>query len=267
MNRFQAIVADIDGTLTEGGNLSTVHPLLKQAIRSARQRGILFSLASGRPFFEQELFHQLLISPDNYKKGEAILYEASHLRLLGTTEVYKLGGLTKEELQEIEDFVRRERLFLEMIPQANNDCYETTTGYVTPTFISEGRTNTELLERTYRKVKPILEQKFSFVNVMMSADAIDIYAMGLTKAKPVQKYSELVGIPLEYIVAIGDSGNDMLMLEAVGNAGGLVIYVGTNPNQERIVRRYACHYISQRKGVLGTVESLNYILKLNSGKK
>ena len=48
----------------------------------------------------------------------------------------------------------------------------------------------------------------------------------------------------------------MAMLELVGNAGGLVIYVGKNPEQEKIVRTYRNHYIPQQRGIIGTVESL-----------
>jgi|SRR3989338_1726938 len=266
MAKIHAILADIDGTLTEGGNIKTADPALKKAIKDVRDSDILFSLASARPWFEQEAFHHLLISPDFYKPGEGISYEASCVRLLGKTECYQLGGLSKEQIKEVEQFASELQLFTEMAHQANNDKYETTTGYVTPTFISEGRTNTELLERTYQKVKPILEEKFPFLDIVMSADAIDINAKGVTKAKPVQKYSEITGIPLENIAAIGDSGNDLPLLDLVGKAGGLAIYVGKKPEQEAAIRQYAHHFIPEQKNVMGTVEGLQYIVRINGGK-
>ena len=160
MTKIQAILADIDGTLTEGGNIKTVDPSLRQAIKEVRDAEVLFSLASARPWFEQIAFHHLLLSPDTYRHGEGISYEASCVRLLGKTECYQLGGLSKEQIREVEQFATEQKLFTEMAHQANNECYETTTGYVTPTFISEGRTNEELLKRTYQKVKPILEERF-----------------------------------------------------------------------------------------------------------
>lgn len=270
---IKAILADIDGTLIEGGNLQTVHPILKETIRKVRNYGILFSLASGRPFFEQEAFHRLLIEPteggkvnpllDVYRAGEGIVYEGSCVRLLGYDEVYQLGGLTREQLREINQFAEEQGLFTEMVPQANNDRYETTTGRVTPTFRSEGRTNTELLERTYHRVKPILEERFPFVEVVMSADAIDINAKGVTKGPPTRKYAEITGIPLEQIAAMGDSGNDMPMLDVVGQAGGLAIYVGRRAEQEEIVRQYAHHFVPNQRGVLGTVEALEYVIQCN----
>src|SRR3989344_2105299 len=104
MTKIQAILADIDGTLTEGGNIKTVDPSLRQAIKEVRDAEVLFSLASARPWFEQVQFHRLLISPDMFERDEGILYEASCVRLLGTTQGYRLGGLTKEQISEVEKF-------------------------------------------------------------------------------------------------------------------------------------------------------------------
>ncbi|MDP3734297.1 MAG: HAD family hydrolase [Nanoarchaeota archaeon] len=266
MAKIQVILADIDGTLTEGGNLTTVNSSLKKSITEVRDSGILFSLASARPWFEQREFHQLLISPYSFKNGEGILYEASCVRLLGSEKSYCLGGLSAEQIREIEQFVVQQKLFTDMVHQANNDRYETTTGYVTLTFISEGKTDVKLLEQTYQRVKPILEEQFPFLEAVMSADAIDVNAKGVTKAKPAQKYSQIIGVPLENIAAIGDSGNDIPMLDLIGKAGGLAIYVGKKTEQEVIVKQYSQHFIPTQKGVMGTVEGLQYIIKFNGRK-
>ncbi len=265
MNNVKVILADIDGTLIEGGNLSNVDPSLKQAIKEVRKAGVLFSLASARPWFEQEPFHASLLSPDSFKVGEGISYEASCVRLLGSADSYRLGGLTREQIEEVELFIAERGLFTEMVHQANNERYETTTGYVTPTFRSEGKTDVKLLEMVYAKAKPILESKFPFSEAVMSADAVDINAKGVTKAKPAQKYAELAGISLANIAAIGDSGNDMPMLDLIGKAGGLAVYVGKKAEQETMVRQYAHHFIPQQKNVLGTVEALEYIFRFNGG--
>jgi len=266
MAKIKAILADIDGTLIEGGNIKRADLALKKATREVRDAGVLFSLASARIYLEQEAFHQLLISPDHYKAGEGISYEASSVRLLGSEQSYRLGGLSAEQILEIEEFVTKMQLFTGMVHQANNHLFETTTGYVTPTFLSEGKTDSELLERTYQRVKPILEERFPFVETVMAIDAIDINAKGVTKALPAQKYAELTGIPLENIAAIGDSGNDLPMLDLIGRAGGLAMYVGKRAEQEAIVRQYAHHFIPNQKGVKGTIEGLQYILNFNGGK-
>lgn len=257
---IRAILADIDGTLTEGGRLDFIDDNVRKAIRDVREEGVFFCLASARPWFEQEPFHHSLIAPDSFMPGEAILYEGSCVRLLGAEQVYQLGGLTRDQIIEIKAFIAREGLLKEMVPQANNDLYETTTGYVTPTFISEGRTDGYLLENNYANVKPILERQFPFVEVVMSADAIDINAKGVTKGPPTIKYAEISGIPLHEMAAIGDSGNDLAMLKAVGDAGGLVVYVGRRLEQEAVARSYAQHFIPAARGPLGTAEALEYII-------
>ncbi len=257
---IQAILTDIDGTLITGGNLNAIDASVKRAVKEAREAEILFSLASARSWQEQEPFHRLLLSPDTYKEGEAILYEASCIRLLGHEESHRLGGLSKTEIEEVERFVREHNLFAEMAQQQHQHYYETATGYVTPTFLSKGKTDVALLERTFHRVQPILEKQFPFLYVGLAADAIDIMAKGVSKALPAQKYAELTGIPLENIAAIGDSGNDMPLFKLIGDAGGLVIYVGVRQEQEEEVRKYKNHFIPKEKGPKGTVEGLKYLL-------
>lgn len=255
MKPIVAIVADIDGTLIEGGNITSADAALQKVVKKVRER-ILFSLGSGRTFREQEVFHQLLIGSDSYIPGEAVLYEGSCLRFLGGSEVYRLGGLTREQITEVELFSTERQLFSNLVPRAGNHTYETSRGYITPTFISEGRTDRELLERTYRIVKPILESRFPFLYVSASADGLDLTAKGVTKANPLRKYAELTGISLDEIAIFGDSGNDMPMLELVGEKGGLPVYVGKNSEQEALVRSYPRYFIPEQRGVKGSIEAL-----------
>ena len=258
MKPIVAIVADIDGTLIEGGNIASADKNLKKAVKRVREK-ILLSLGSGRTFLEQEAFHNLLIAPDHYTPGEAILYEGSCLRFLGGTTVYRLGGLTREQINEVELFAAEQKLFSGLVHRAGNETYETGSGYVTPTFIHEGRTDGELLEGTYKKVRPILEDQFPFLSLSISADGLDLTAKGVTKANPLRRYAELTGISLDEIAVFGDSGNDMPMLELVGKAGGLAVYVGTNPEQETLVRSYPRYLIPEQRGVNGSIKTLQSI--------
>ena len=204
-----------------------------------------------------------MIEPDIPKANEGILYEGSGVRLFSDSIPYTLGGLSKDQLLEIEEYLDHHHLVDGLVHQANNDSYETITGYVTPTFISEGKTDSVLLEQRFQTLKPMVEKVFPHIEVSISADAVDIFAKGLTKARPTIKYSQLTGIPLDKIAAIGDSGNDMPMLEVIGKARGLVIYVGKNSEQIDIIKNYRQHFIPNHKGPSGTMESLEYILRYN----
>jgi len=263
MKQIKSILADADGTLIEGGKFHNFPLELKGAIADVRSSGVLFNLASGRPFFEQEILYDLLIGNETKNPQEGILYEGSSLKMFDRDEHFVLGGLTRKQIQEIESFAEENNLFIGLVPQANNSDYQTTTGYLTPTFISKGRTDSALLQSRFPATKDAIERQFSYAEVSMSADAIDVFARGVTKAKPTAKYSEVTGIHLDQIAVFGDSGNDMPMFEVVGKEGGLTVYVGTNPGQEEIIRSYKHHFIPEQRGPLGAVKGIEYILKLN----
>ena len=257
---YKAILADIDGTMIEGGDFRTIPMSLELGVYKIRKQGIPFNLASGRAYFEQEMFHESLRFGIEPLSNEGILYEASCVKLFESDVHHQLGGLTREQRESINVFLNENGLVQEMAPQVNNDRYETTVGYVTPTFIFEGKTDTTLLERTFNVVKPVLESQFNFLEVVMTADAIDINAKGVTKAKPTVKYSQLTGIALSDMVAIGDSGNDMAMFQVVGDAGGFVVYVGKREDQEAIVRGYPHHFVPETRGPVGTAKALEHVL-------
>jgi len=263
MKQIKSILADADGTLIEGGKFHNFPEELKRAIADIRSDGVLFNLASGRPFFEQEILYDLLIGDENKNPQEGILYEGSSLKLFDRDEPFVLGGLTKEQVQDIKTFITKHNLCDGLVPQSNNEKYETQTGYVTPTFISDGKTDSVLLQSRFPATKDTIESQFPYAEVSMSADAIDVFARGVTKAKPTAKYSQVTGIPLDQIAVFGDSGNDMPMFEVVGKEGGLTVYVGTNPEQEETIRSYKHHFIPEQRGPLGSVKGIEYILKLN----
>jgi len=260
IQKIVAILADADGTLITHGDLKNFPQELPQVISRVREAGVLFNLASGRPHFEQELLFRYLIG-EQYKEGEAILSEGALLQFHGSSVVYNMGGLTSDQKREIDIYMSEHKLDLGLVRQNNNEKYQAQTGRVTPRFIAEGITDRDLLEKAYAQIKPAIETQFPGVEVGISADAVDIFQSGVTKASVTQKYSEVMGIALDQVVAIGDSGNDMPMFDVVGNAGGLVIYVGENPHQEKIVRGYKQYFIPNQKGPLGTIEALEYILR------
>lgn len=262
-----AIIADIDGTLIVGGDLNQINPLLKTYIRDVRNLGFLFTLSSGRCFLEQYTFFQELIAPDKPHQNEGILYEESALRLFdhhgNLGEPIILGGLTPEQAKAINAFAQENLLYDGLVPQDNSGFYQHMIGYVTPTFISEGRTNSDLLRRKHAQIKEVLERQFSFLEVTRSADAVDIRSKGVSKARQVQLYSELTGIPLGQMAYFGDSGNDLPAMRKIGQAGGYVVYVGTDSEEEREVRQLPKYSIPERRGPLGTARGIEDILYFN----
>ena len=263
MNKIEAALFDADGTLITGGNFNSVSLELKSAISNLRSNGILFNLASGRALFEQEELYKILTNNAKPKHCEAILYEGAAVKLFSSDKKHILGGLTQEQITEVKKYLQQNNLIKELVPQANNELYETCTSYLTPGFITNGVTDKTLLEERFKVIKTAIETAFPFSQVTMSADAVDIIAKGVTKDKPTMKYSQLTGIPLNQIAVFGDSGNDMPMLELVGKAGGLVVYVGDNQEQIEVVKSYSRNFIPTIKGPMGTVEGIKYVLENN----
>jgi 5-amino-6-(5-phospho-D-ribitylamino)uracil phosphatase len=259
--KIKAILSDADGTLITKGRLTNFPTQLPHEIRQIRRNGILFNLASGRPYFEQVILHEHL-NIQNPDPKEAILYEGSGVKFFDGSEAYNLGGLSKPFCARIDQFLAHHKLVEGMVPQPNNDRYESQTGYVTPSFISEGTTDNELLGLRYQAVKQAVESEFEGVEVAKSADAIDIFAVGVTKAAATRKYSEVTGIPLSEIAAFGDSGNDMPMFKEVGEAGGLCVYVGTDMDQMAVIVGYEHHLVYMNQGPQGTMKGFGRILKL-----
>ncbi|GEM_PF-3475796 len=264
---IEVILADIDGTLIEGGDLHRSDSLLRRYIGNARKEGICFTLSSGRCFPEQYTFFLGLINPDKPHQNEGILYEESALRLFNQNgnagKPIILGGLTPEQVKEINAFADEIGLYDGLANQENCWDYQHMIGYVTPTFITEGRTNSDLLRRKHTQIKAALEKRFPFVEVTRSADAVDIKSKEVSKAKQVQLYSELTGIPLEQMAYFGDSGNDLPAIRKIGHAGGYVVYVGKDPEEEKEVRHLPNYFIPERRGPLGTVMGIENILWFN----
>lgn len=262
MLQIKSILADCDGTVIEHGKINGYHPKLPEILQQARNSGLAFSLASGRDYYFLEKLHQSLVGSPI--KNEGILYESCCLRLFGNHESYILGGLTSQQVKDIRNFVRQQdKSFLQGLAHLPEDQCETVVSWVTEEFARRGPTNFEVLERQYQIIKPIIEPEFPYTKVIMTSDAIDIEGKDVSKAQATQKYSELTGIPLHQIAVIGDSSNDLPMFEVVGKAGGLVIYVGEHPQQEKeekIIKKYQHHFISEEKGSAGMAEGIEYIL-------
>ena len=261
MNQIKAILADADGTLIENGKINNVLPELQEVVREARTQGILFNLASGRPYAEQEPLHRLITGTNSPHLMEGILYEASAVRLFGRNESFVMGQLYPEQIEELKSFVKNNNLFPGLVPNENEEFGKS---YVTPGFLRGDGTNENLIKNIFSEVKPVLELQFPYLEVTRSADAIDITAKGITKADPTKKYSELTGISLNQLAYFGDSGNDMPALKVIGEAGGLAIYVGKNKEQEKIIRSHENHFIPQYTGPKGTVQGIKYIMEKNS---
>ncbi len=214
MRKYKAIISDIDGTLTP--IIPNLLPSNKvtQTIKKAIQKGIIFSLATGRPFslVEYLIKHLNLTSPiitDNgaaviNSKDGSILWEAT----LPYEEASKVLNLTKK--------FKLTRFSCKNIRLEN------------PVKISK---NAKIRKISIHDLEPKIaddlikkiESKFKNLAVMRAAsykgtDFTDIYVSNAeaTKQHAVLKYAQLLGISTKEIIGIGDGYNDFPLLMACG---------------------------------------------------
>lgn len=265
MENIKAILADCDGTVIENGIITNYSKNLPCVINETRKRGIAFSFASGRDYDYLKRLHNLLIKDSDIPHAlgkEGIIFECGGVKLINQPEKYLFGCLDEFQVARIKTFFEKQNpLLLEGLCKLHDDASTTVVSWVTQEFNRGKPTNQLTLERQYRMIKPLVEQKFPYAQVVKTGDAIDIEGKGLSKKRSVVEYSKLTGIDLSQLVAIGDSANDWGLFEAIGGAGGLVIYVGINEEQRNKVKKeFKNNLIPSATGSEGTVQGIEHIL-------
>jgi len=256
MNKdFRVIIADADGTLISRGDIDNCPDRLKQAIRDVREKGYLFSMASGRDLSFMRRLRESIIE-EKPKEGEAILYEDVCLEI--GREKYVLGGLNPEVLERIKQFYADNGKFFEgLVPLPNNN-FTIRYSWVTEEFARGEGTNKRVLDARYDFIKRLIEERFEGVEVTKSADGIDVVRKGANKLIALERYLEILrnfGVNPEQILVIGDAKNDEGMLERIMDSGGFGALVGEDKELERRLRRFGNKlHIPENKGPLGTAE-------------
>lgn len=214
MQKYKAIVSDINGTLMPIVRDALPSRNVAEAIKKATQKGIIFSLASGRPYFlvEYLIKHLRLTSPAITDNGAVIinsidkstLWEA----LLPHDEVRQLLNLTKE--------FALTRLSCDITNLENP---------------KDVPANVKVRKMSVHDLKPQdadnlikhIETQFTNLEIIRAAsykgkDFVDVYishAEG-TKLHAVVKYAQLLGITTQEIIGVGDGYNDFPLLMACG---------------------------------------------------
>ncbi len=235
----KAIFFDIDGTIvTEDGTLTIPESTVK-AIKMAREKGNYTFINSGRTLFNINKkvrslgFDGIICGCGTYIEmdGEILLYNkltqdfcrkiAEINRKAGVTPVYEhKDGYFFDDLcpktADLDDFLE---VFVEDgIPVDRRVEDE---DFIFDKFVAWGNPDCdmELFRREIGKY---------FMMIDRGCDMYENVPLGFTKATGIKAVLEKLDIPLENAYAIGDSANDLPMLEAVPNSiamgGAEVIY-------------------------------------------
>ncbi|KKI90251.1 haloacid dehalogenase [Bacillus sp. SA1-12] len=266
---YKMIVLDLDDTLLRDDH--SISTRTKQALMDAQEMGVKVVLASGRPTFGMKHIAQEL-SLAEY--GSFILsFNGGKIINCKTFEDVFSSTLSPEAVHDLYQISRREGVFIhtylgeEIITETENP-YTTIESDLTglPIKVVDSFINgvTEpvvkvLMVEAPEKLK-ILESKLqgeleSEFSVMRSKPYfLEFTEKGVTKGTSLNQLIQLLGIKREEVIAIGDSYNDLAMIEFAG----LGVAMGNAPEDIKEIANFVTD-TNMNDGVAKVVE--DFILK------
>lgn len=277
------IAVDLDGTLLPDDH--QISDRTKKLIRKVVDQGICFVVATGRPYKTAKKFLSEL-----KLKQPMILHSGSILRDQNG-EIAKYWEIPSALCEEIISYCNEQGFVCStiyedcayvIINENNPFCMHMhrtqhdTEAVVArmPDWGKDGRglpvtkilVSEEQPELVDEKVSMLQEVFGNRVNVMKSGKwFIDIIPKGVSKGSSVQVLAEKMGIDKEEVMAIGDSGNDVEMLDyatysvAMGNSETFVkqraSYVTATNNEEGVARAIEAVLKGRTKDEEGSVFS------------
>ena len=230
---IKLVAVDIDGTLLNSNNQVT--PGVAQAVKNARDAGVKFVIATGRPIAGvQDLLEELdLRHPDNY----VITFNGGLVQETSTEEDIICEPLSYADYLDIEFLSRKLGVHLHAISKegiytANRDIGRYTIHEATlvgmPVYYRtpEEMTNKEIVKMMMIDEPEILDaaivqipQEFHdrFTIVKSKPFYLEFMPKSVSKGTAVLHLADKLGFDRDELMAIGDEENDRAMLEVVGN--------------------------------------------------
>jgi Cof subfamily protein (haloacid dehalogenase superfamily) len=230
-NQYKLIISDIDGTIKCSGQ--GVSAYTKKVIDKIRNRGLFFTLASGRSLpGAMEIAQELKIDIPMVLSNGCVLQKLSgeilHRALMPIDITRKVFEITDQMDYDLVLFVDDQLYFKKMttniepvfgrIPES---CHQVG-DWKNLNIKLETVNKCMVLERSSPEKLAALEDIFKneFIG---SADHyrtgiyhLEVMPMGVSKAVGLQKLVEQLGIQMEQVIAFGDYDNDADLLAAAG---------------------------------------------------
>lgn len=270
---YKMIVLDMDDTLLQDDH--TISPRTKSSLIDAQKKGVKVVLASGRPTYamwdaakelQLEDFGSFILSFNGAKITNCKTKEEIFSSTLSANTVHKLYDLSKREDVWIhtyaEDTIITEQNnpFTEIEAQITglpinvvSSFVETIQNPVVKVLMVKEETHLKDVER---KLQAELEQELS---VMRSKPFfLEFTEKGVTKGTSLALLIDKLDITREEVIAIGDSYNDLAMIEFAG----LGVAMGNSPDDIKAIANYTTDS-NNHDGVAKVVEKfvLEAILK------
>lgn len=232
------IFLDIDGTLV--GYDAQIPPSAIRALKLARANGHRVIIATGRQM--SQIYPSLLSALDF---DGIIASTGAHVECQG--ELIYQSVIEGENLKCILDYFKREKICHLMLT-ATEQYSDGTFGEIVLPYMRRVGYNEDLIHDTYGTVQPACSpyelpgvEKFSYFLAAKTTEEIscdlggrfyvvdysigniktekhfgEITLAGVNKGSAIKRYMAHVGVSTEHAVAVGDSGNDIDMIECCG---------------------------------------------------
>lgn len=258
MNKYDLVAIDIDGTLIN--DLYEMTPTVEKAVKRVVASGSKIVLCTGRPFpgakpYMEQLeltqegdyiinYHGALVQRTD--TGEVVInHQLSHDEMLEWQKIVEPTGVNFQAVQEegifseamdftptnlIEPFLNQMPLHIRKLADLNpNQLYSK--------FIMKD--DPALIDQLGDRIPAEMSERFTVIRSM--DDSIEVLNKDASKGRTLKELADYLEIPRERIMAIGDSGNDIDMVDyaglgvAMGNAVPEVLEVAdvvTSTNNE-----------------------------------
>ncbi|MEH7308926.1 Cof-type HAD-IIB family hydrolase [Neobacillus drentensis] len=266
---YKMIVLDLDDTLLQDDH--TISPRTKKALMDVQQLGVKVVLASGRPTYAMYKIAEELQLKDY---GSFILsFNGAKITNCQTGEELFSSTLTPETVHHLYELSRRENVWLHtyvgdsIVTEAGNP-YTDIEGEITGLEIFEVDSFVDSIKEPVVKVLMLeeetkladVEQKLQQelagqLSVMRSKPFfLEFTEAGVTKGTSLHQLIGKLGIEREEVIAMGDSYNDLAMIEFAG----LGVAMGNAPEDIKAKADYVTD-TNMNDGVAKVIEK--FVLK------
>ncbi|MGE1113433.1 Cof-type HAD-IIB family hydrolase [Priestia megaterium] len=203
---FKLIALDMDGTLLN--NQQEISKENREAIAKAQEQGVHVVLSTGRSLLTCREYAQSL-QLSSYLitvNGSEIWDESGELverKLIDAAYIEKMWNLTQEHKLNFWA-VTTDKVWRDKFPEDIASQEWLKFGYDIP--------DDALREEVLKQIAGISDFEIS----NSSLTNLEINALGINKAKGIMTVCERLGISMDEVIAMGDSLNDMAMIEAAG---------------------------------------------------
>lgn len=227
---YRMVFSDMDGTLLKSASELSEKNI--EMVGKAVNQGVEFVICTGRGVYGVERFLEKLNLLG--RPGYVICQNGAAVYNLENMEMVLKHSFSSDDLRPVVEIAREEgvevylyddRTFVaeKVTPQVEAYCrvmhadmrilpdgleYE---GYFTKCLLSGSY---EQLDTVRKKVEPLIAGKLN--HFFSGPQYLEFVKTGVSKGRALQETAEKAGVPLAEVIAIGDSENDLSMIQAAG---------------------------------------------------